>query len=240
MTAAAPATGSPRPAVLLDLDGTLVDPAGAITGGIAATLARHGLPVPGPERLRALVGPPLREGLRSLDGVTEDNLLVLIREYRAGYREHGMAASVVYPGIHEALEDLGRDHDLVVATSKPVSSARRLLGIHGLDHHFVAICGSSDDETAPVPPGGTKVQAMAEALAAVGMGGHGKPRAVMVGDRHFDLDGAAHHGLPGIGVLWGFGDRDELTAAGAEALCDSPAELPALCRRLLGERAIQH
>jgi phosphoglycolate phosphatase len=229
----------PRPAVLLDLDGTLVDPAGAITGGIAATLARHGLPVPGPERLRALVGPPLREGLRSLDGVTEDNLPVLIREYRAGYRDHGMAASVVYPGIREVLEDLGRDHDLVVATSKPVSSARRLLRIQGLDHHFVAICGSSDDETAPIPPGGTKVQAMAEALAAVGMAGGGQRRAVMVGDRHFDLDGAAHHGLPGIGVLWGFGDRDELTAAGAEALCEGPAELPALCRRLLGERAIQ-
>ncbi len=241
MTAGAsvPVKGS-RPAVLLDLDGTLVDPAGSITGGIAATLARHGLPVPGPERLRTLVGPPLREGLRSLDGVDEQNLPVLIREYRAGYRDHGMAASVVYPGIREALEDLGRDHDLVVATSKPVSTARQLLRVQGLDHHFVAICGSSDDETVPIPPGGTKVQAMAEALAAVGMDRARHPHAVMVGDRHFDLDGAAHHGLPGIGVLWGFGDRAELTAAGADALCASAAELPALCRRLLGERAIQH
>ncbi|MDI3330933.1 MAG: HAD hydrolase-like protein [Micrococcus sp.] len=241
MTAGAPgAGGGSRPAVLLDLDGTLVDPAGSITGGIAATLARHGLPVPGPERLRTLVGPPLREGLRSLDGVDEGNLPVLIREYRAGYRDHGMAASLVYPGIREALEDLGRDHDLVVATSKPVSAARQLLRVQGLDHHFVAVCGSSDDETAPIPPGGTKVQAMAEALAAVGMDGERHPHAVMVGDRHFDLDGAAHHGLPGIGVLWGFGDRSELTAAGADALCGSAAELPALCRRLLGERAIQH
>lgn len=241
MTAGASVAGDgSRPAVLLDLDGTLVDPAGAITGGIAATLARHGLPVPGPERLRTLVGPPLREGLRSLDGVTEENLPVLIRDYRAGYRDHGMAVSVVYPGVPGMLEDLARDHDLVVATSKPVSSARELLRIQGLDHHFAAICGSSDDETAPLPPGGTKVQAMAEALAAVGMEGSGQPHAVMVGDRHFDLDGAAHHGLPGIEVLWGFGDRDELTAAGADALCGNAAELPALCRRLLGERVIQH
>lgn len=233
-----PRDGS-RPAVVLDLDGTLVDPAGAITGGIAATLARHGLPVPGPERLRSLVGPPLREGLRGLDGVTEENLPILVREYRAGYRDHGMAASVVYPGIREALGDLGRDHDLVVATSKPVSTARQLLTVQGLDGCFVAVCGSSDDETAPIPPGGTKVQAMAEALAAVGMDGVRRPPAVMVGDRHFDLDGAAHHGLPGIGVLWGFGDRAELTAAGADALCASASELPALCRRLLGERAGQ-
>lgn len=251
MTAGTPGTGSAvsrtpgteggtRPAVLLDLDGTLVDPAGSITGGIATTLAELGLPVPGPERLRALVGPPLREGLRSLDGVTEENLPVLIRDYRAGYRDHGMAASVVYPGIREVLEDLGRDHDLVVATSKPVSGARQLLRVQGLDHHFVAICGSSDDETVPIPPGGTKVQAMAEALAAVGMTGDRPRHAVMVGDRHFDLDGAAHHGVPGIGVLWGFGDRAELTAAGADALCGSAAELPALCRRLLDEHAIRH
>ncbi|QCU78128.1 HAD family hydrolase [Citricoccus sp. SGAir0253] len=222
-----------RPAVLLDLDGTLVDPAGSITGGIAATLRDHGLPVPPPEVLDRLVGPPLREGLRSLEGVTEQLLPALVRDYRARYREHGMAASVVYPGVREALEDLGRDHDLVVATSKPTATARRLLEVQGLAGHFVAVCGSSDDETLPVPPGGTKVHAMAEALAAVGMAGDRPRRAVMVGDRHFDLDGAAHHGLPGIGVLWGFGDRAELTAAGADALCADAAALPALCRRLM-------
>jgi phosphoglycolate phosphatase len=81
---------------------------------------------------------------------------------------------------------------------------------------------------------------MSEALAAVGMAGDRQPHALMVGDRHFDLDGAAHHGLPGIGVLWGFGDRAELSAAGAEALCASAAELPGLCRRLLAERAFHH
>ncbi|MFC7402449.1 HAD hydrolase-like protein [Citricoccus sp. GCM10030269] len=218
------------PAVLLDLDGTLVDPAGAITGGIAAALEGHGLPVPSPERLRGLVGPPLREGLRTLDGVTEENLPDIVRDYRSRYRQHGMAASVIYPGIEDALTDLRRDHQLVIATSKPVSLARELLRVQQLDHHFVAICGSNDDETAPLPPYGTKVQAMSEALAAVGNPG----RAIMVGDRHFDIDGAAHHGLPSIGVLWGFGDQSELTAAGATALCASADELPDLCRRLLG------
>lgn len=216
-------------AILFDLDGTLVDPAGTITGGIAASLRAHGLPVPGPERLHALVGPPLREGLRSLEGVTEENLPGVIRDYRAGYQRHGLAASTVYPGIREALADLGGEHRLVVATSKPRTLAHRLLRAQGLDHHFVAVCGSNDDETAPVPPHGTKVQAMAEALAAVG---HPR-RAVMVGDRHFDLHGAAHHGLPGIGALWGHGTRAELTAAGATALCGDAAELPDLCRRLL-------
>lgn len=227
-TARAEETGQDT-AILFDLDGTLVDPAGTITGGIAASLTLHGLPVPGPERLNALVGPPLREGLRSLEGVTEQNLPAVIRDYRAGYLSHGLAASTVYPGIREALTDLGREHRLVVATSKPRSLAHRLLRAQGLEHHFVAICGSNDDETAPVPDHGTKVQAMAEALAAVG----NPQRAVMVGDRHFDLHGAAHHGLPGIGVLWGFGTRAELADAGATALCGGAADLPDLCRGLL-------
>ncbi|MEV4901327.1 HAD hydrolase-like protein [Citricoccus sp. NPDC055426] len=218
-----------RPAILFDLDGTLVDPAGSITGGIAASLRHHGLPVPGPDRLHALVGPPLREGLRSLEGVTEENLPAVIRDYRARYLSHGMAASTVYPGVREALTDLGGEYRLLVATSKPRTLARHLLQRQGLDHHFAAICGSDDDETAPVPAHGTKVQAMAEALAAVGH----PQRAVMVGDRHFDLDGAAHHGLPGIGVLWGFGTREELAGAGATALCGDAADLPAMCRRLV-------
>jgi phosphoglycolate phosphatase len=218
-----------RPAVLLDLDGTLVDPAGAITGGIAAALEHHGLPVPGARALRGLVGPPLREGLRTLDGVTERNLPGIVAHYRSGYRAQGMAASTVYPGVHEALEDLAADHVLAVATSKPQGLARQLLRIQGLDHHFAAICGSNDDETAPVPAHGTKVQAMAEALAALGH----PDRAVMVGDRHFDLEGARHHGIPGIGVLWGFGDRRELEDAGAAALCGDGGELAGLCRRLL-------
>lgn len=235
MTAAHPDTveRAPRRAVLLDLDGTLVDPAGSITGGIAATLARHGLPTPTPERLRDLVGPPLRQGLLTLDGVTEENVADLIRAYRSGYWDTGMAASRPYPGIPEALEDLGRDHLLAVATSKPVSAARRLLSIQGLDGRFVAVCGSSDDEDAPLPPHGTKVAAIAEALAAVGRQAEpsgGVTGVVMVGDRHYDLAGAAHHGLPSIGVLWGFAAPGELDAA--TMTCPDPADLPQMCRTL--------
>ncbi|WP_313815378.1 HAD hydrolase-like protein [Citricoccus sp.] len=220
---------APGTAILFDLDGTLVDPAGAITGGIAAALERHGLPVPGPDRLASLVGPPLQESLASLEGVTAENMPAVIRDYRAGYLSHGMAASSVYPGVRDALEDLGAGHRLVVATSKPRSLARQLLRVQGLDHLFAAVCGSNDDETAPLPPHGTKVQAMAEALAAVGH----PERAVMVGDRHFDLAGAAHHGIPGIGVLWGFGSRSELAGAGATVLCENAGDLPEHCRALV-------
>lgn len=223
-----------RPVILLDLDGTLVDPAGSITGGIAATLARHGLPTPTPEQLRSLVGPPLRTGLLSLDGVTEQNVSTLIRDYRAAYWATGMAASRPYPGIPQALEDLAQDHVLAVATSKPVSAARRLLALQGLDHVFHAVCGASDDEQAPLPAHGTKVEAIAQALAAVGRstGDQARPviDVVMVGDRHYDLDGAEHHGLPSVGVTWGFSAPGELESA--TALCSDPVDLPTVCRTL--------
>lgn len=225
-----------RPAVLLDLDGTLVDPAGSITGGIAAALARNGLPTPSPAQLRALVGPPLRQGLLGLEGVTEQNVSAVMEHYRAGYWESGMAASNPYPGIPQALEDLARDHVLAVATSKPISSARRLLRLQGLDGFFAAICGSSDDDLAPLPPGGTKVAAIAEALAAVGTAPH-TPGTVMVGDRYYDLDGAAHHGLPSVGVRWGFAAPGELDSA--TVVCRDPDELPGQCRRLLSRQPAQ-
>lgn len=228
------AAGDDRPVILLDLDGTLVDPAGSITGGIAAALARHGLPTPTPEQLRSLVGPPLRTGLLTLDGVTEQNVSELIQDYRAEYWATGMASSRPYPGIPEALQDLAEDHLLAVATSKPVSAARRLLALQGLDHFFHAVCGASDDEQAPLPVHGTKVEAIAQALAAVGKATGDPERpvgdVVMVGDRHYDLDGADHHGLPSVGVTWGFSAPGELDSA--TALCSDPADLPSVCRTL--------
>lgn len=221
-------------AVLLDLDGTLVDPAGSITGGISAALSRQGLPQPTPAALRNLVGPPLREGLLGLEGVTEANVAAVIADYRSHYWDTGMAASRPYPGVEDALADLAQDQVLAVATSKPITAARRLLELNGLTDWFVAICGAADDANAPAPPHGTKVAAIGEALDAVGNHVSLQPgdelAAVMVGDRHFDITGATHHGLPSVGVQWGFSAPGELKSA--TATCHDPAELPSTCRTL--------
>ncbi len=93
-------------AVLLDLDGTLVDPAGAITSGIRHALTQAQIPDPGEEKLLSLIGPPLTIGLAGIDGVEAGNIGSLIAAYRAQYAETGMAASRPYPGVPELLAAL--------------------------------------------------------------------------------------------------------------------------------------
>ncbi|MEH0109912.1 HAD hydrolase-like protein [Tersicoccus sp. MR15.9] len=228
------------PAVLFDLDGTLVDPAGAITGGITQALAQHALPIPPDAALRSMVGPPLAQSLGTIASVPADRLAAVIATYRDRYRAEGMGASRVYPGVADLLVRL-REHGyrLAVATQKPVGLATELLAATGLLDAFDVVHGSSDDEEDPVPL--TKTQIVAAALADLGLttvtdetGSAPEHRtAVMVGDRQHDMRGAADNGLAGIGVAWGFAGDRELVDAGATLVVGSASELEAAIADLL-------
>lgn len=214
-----------RRAVLFDLDGTLVDPRTAISGGIGAALAAHGLPVPADEELDAMIGPPLAASLRTIEGMTDELVPLVVDHYRDGYRAHGMAASEVYPGISDLLLKLAREGVLcAVATSKPGPLARELLEIQGLSDRFDAICGSNPDESAPHEG---KAAIVADALNALRAAseGHAGLDAIMVGDRFYDVDGAQANGIPCIGVSWGYAAPGELEAAGARTIVDDAAGL---------------
>lgn len=216
-------------AVIFDLDGTLVDPAGAITGGIAAALEAHGIGVPDEQTLKSFIGPPLAASLKALPGVTEELVPRLIEHYREGYMREGMASSQVYPGIRSLLETLGQEgHLLAVATSKPEPQALRLLEIQGLLEHFDAVSGSDPDETIPHT---SKGPIIASALERLGAGA--ELSAVMVGDRRFDVEGAARQGLPCIGVTWGYAPDGELQEEGAASVVSTAGQLHAEIGRLL-------
>lgn len=218
-------------AVIFDLDGTLVDPAGAITGGIAAALEAHGIEVPDEQTLKSFIGPPLAASLKALPGVTEELVPRLIEHYREGYMREGMASSQVYPGIRSLLETLGQEeHLLAVATSKPEPQALRLLEIQGLLEHFDAVSGSDPDETIPHT---SKGPIIASALKRLGVGA--EVSAVMVGDRKFDVEGAVRNTMPCIGVTWGYAPEGELEAHGAAAVVSSAEEL----RRQIAEQLAQ-
>ncbi|MFH5821058.1 HAD hydrolase-like protein [Georgenia sp. AZ-5] len=208
-------------AVLLDLDGTLSHSGPVITRCVAETLARHGYPAQTPEELLRFVGPPSREGFAEFGGVPEEELTAVVATYRTIYPEHMLEAEL-FPGVPELV---GRLHaaglPLAVATSKLRHLAVRILEDAGLAGYFSVICGATPDESRS-----TKADIVEDALAGLRAAGADVGGAVMVGDRHHDVDGAATHGVPTVLVGWGYGQPGE--ERGARATAATPEELAAL------------
>ena len=211
--------------VLIDLDGTLIDPKAGILGSVQAALARLGLPVPDADTLGWAIGPPLRTTFPRL-GVADADIETAVGFYRENYSAGAMYDAAVYPGIPEALDRLREiGARLIVATSKPHAFARPILRHFGLAGRFAAIHGAELDG---------RRDDKAELIAHIIATEHVDPAAaVMIGDRRYDIDGARANRLRAIGVLWGYGSMEELRTAGASALCDHPKGLPRLVPWLL-------
>ena len=214
-------------AILFDLDGTLTDPREGITRSLAHAMERMGLAPPPPESLTFAIGPPLRASLAQLLGTDErDAVERALAFYRERFADVGLFENAPYAGIAEALSALNAGGaTLLVATSKPRIYAERIVRHFGLDVHFVAVHGCELDVARE-----DKRELLAHLLPHHGIApGH----CVMVGDRDVDMRAALHHGAQGLGALWGYGSREELTQAGAHALCAAPSELPLALSRMV-------
>lgn len=202
-------------AVLFDLDGTLADSRPGIVAATNATLRSLGLDEVPEADLVPRIGPPLQETWAELLRLPEDEVGDVVAAYRERYAVAMLDGTVTYPGVERLLERLrGEGHLLGVATSKSQPLAVALLEHLGLDGFFAAVRG-------PVPPSSEpKATTVARALEALGLTtGEG---AVLVGDRHHDVTGGHAHGLRVIGAAWGYGSREELEAAGADAIAAEP------------------
>lgn len=208
-------------AILFDLDGTISESGAIIVATLRATLAEMGLPGIGPDAARRVVGPPLGLTLAEVVGVPADRIPAVIRRYRELLRP-ALADTPAYPGMVELVRDLhAAGLPLAVATSKVTTAAVPVIEAHGLSACFAAVCGSPPDEVT-----GTKAAVVGAALARLGELGYDVSRAVMVGDRHHDIEGAGAHGVPTIAVTWGYGEPAEWAEAAATVA--TPAELRAL------------
>jgi phosphoglycolate phosphatase len=208
-----------RTAILLDLDGTLTDNYTGIARSIRHALAALGAPEPHDEALQHCVGPPLRASFARLLA-TGDAALVerAIAHYRERYADVGWQENVPYDGITEMLRALvARGESLFLCTSKPALYAQRIAARFGLDPFLAGIYGADLAGTFD-----DKARLVAHLMAREGLEPAG---SVMVGDRVHDLRAARANGLAALGVLWGYGSRDELAAA--DALVESPAGLVA-------------
>lgn len=202
--------------ILFDLDGTLTDSGEGIINCAAMTLERFGLPVPSREQMRVFVGPPLGDTFVQF-GIPPERVQEAIEIFRSRYVPIGKYENVPYPGIRELLEALkNQGHTLFVATSKPEVTAVEVLEHFQLSEYFQMICGAALDQSRI-----TKSEVIAFLLEQNGR----IDNAIMVGDTAYDVTGAAAHGIPTIGVSWGYGNVEEMKKAGASAIADTPEEL---------------
>jgi phosphoglycolate phosphatase len=203
-------------AILFDLDGTLTDSGEGIMNCAQLALEHFGIHVENRDDLRVFVGPPLDATFIRF-GVPEDKTTEAIAVYRSRYIPIGKFENFPYPGIRELLEKLQQDgHKLYVATSKPEAMSIEILEHFDLAQYFTLICGASLDMARS-----SKADVIAYLLEQTGKSAD----IIMVGDTSFDVIGAAAHGIPTIGVSWGYGNVEDMEKAGAKAIAYDTAEL---------------
>jgi phosphoglycolate phosphatase len=219
---------SPACSVLLDLDGTLVDSQPGILASCMAALRALGHEPAEILDIKRVIGPPLEDVLQFLlQPYGDDRIGEAVLAYRQHYGEIGLFGSELYPGIGASLEAMQQAGlRIYLATSKRETFARCILEHLGLAPYFEGIHGSV--------PGGEldhKPELLAHILSEHGIS---PAHSLMVGDRRHDISGAHAVGMRGLGVLWGYGTRDELETAGADRLVESTDDLARAVLSMLG------
>lgn len=202
--------------ILFDLDGTLTDSGPGIMNCAKMALEHYGIYIDNEKDLRTFVGPPLHDSFVRF-GVPAEEADEAIRIYRSRYLTVGKFENTPYPGVRELLEKLQRDgHKLYVATSKPESTSIEILDHFDLAKYFTRICGATMDRSRS-----SKEAVIAYLLETADPDSD----KIMVGDTAFDVIGANAHGIPAIGVSWGYGLVEDMQKAGAAAIATSMDEL---------------
>ncbi len=208
--------------LIFDLDGTLSDSKAGIVRSIRYALKELDRPLDDGLDLDWCVGPPIGQVMeRLLNDGDRDLAAKAVRLFRARYRNRGYLENVLYPGVPEILSRLAASgRELFVGTSKLVETAKRVIDHFRLDPYFKRVYGA-------VPGGGLddKAELIGHILAEEGLD---PAKTVMIGDREHDVSAAKANGLAAVGVTYGYGGREELIRASADALCEEPAQLPSL------------
>lgn len=206
--------------ILFDLDGTLTESGPGIVHSARLALEKLGCgPLPD-ETLQEFIGPPLLQSIIKYGGVSREEAYRGIGYFREYYESKGMYENSVYPGVTDMLESLrAAGKVLAVATSKPEETARKILEHFGLTPYFSVIVGASRDESKV-----EKADIIAEVLQILKVDETKKPAVVMVGDRRHDILGAKENGIASLGVLYGYGSREELQEAGADLIAATARE----------------
>lgn len=205
--------------LLFDLDGTLTDPKEGITKSVRHALRAFDIEVEDLDTLCCFIGPPLRDSFIGYYGFSEENATTAISIYREYFSDRGLYENEAYEGIDcvlKTLKDSGKK--LYVATSKPEVFAKKILEHFNLDSYFEFIGGADLAETRVKK--GDVIRYVLEENRITDL-----ERVIMVGDRKHDILGAKEAGIASVGVLYGYGNREELLEAGADFIAESVFDL---------------
>lgn len=205
--------------ILFDMDGTLTDSSPGIMNSIIYALKKYNINVENTDELRKFLGPPIHESFRDFYGFDEKKAMEAVLFYREYFSTNGLLENAVYDGIPDLLKALKEnDKRLIVATSKPQDFTDRIMDNFDLTKYFEFVAGSNMDGTRS-----KKAEVIEYALHSCKI--TDKSKVVMIGDRKHDVLGAKTVGIDSIGVEYGYGDYEELSAAGETYIVKTVGEL---------------
>ncbi|MFC3931826.1 HAD family hydrolase [Streptococcus dentapri] len=208
--------------IIFDLDGTLTNPEKGITNSLIYALKQFDKTVTDKKDLYKFIGPPLSYSFKQFCGFSDTQVQDAINHYRYYFAKKGWAENQVLPGATDLLASLKAQHkQLLLASSKPQPFVLQILDHFNLTDYFDQIAGATLDDSRS-----TKAQVISHVLKKAGI--NNPEHCVMVGDREHDIQGAHQNHLPAVGLLLGFGSREELEAAGADVIVRDFDELKAL------------
>ena len=206
--------------VIFDFDGTVADTGEGILKSLQYSFEQMGREVPDLSDLKKFIGPPIHYSFVTFYGVSENEVEQYIEKYRERYRKIGVYECFVYDSMVETLKTLRENGvKLGIASSKPIKLVYDVMEYLRLTEYFDAVVGTQFDDSNH--PGKTDLvlQSMEK------LGDKDKKRTLMVGDRFFDIDGAAGAGVDSVGVTYGYGSREEFMEHNATYIVDSPKDI---------------
>lgn len=204
---------------IFDFDGTLSDSIPGIKNSVKYALSFLGIDETDEKKLDFFIGPPLFESFTKLYNVSDETANMLIEKYRERYSKKACEESTLYPGIKEMLSELkARKKKLAIASSKPLLFVEEIANGLGIFEFFDYIAGETFEHTHS-----SKKELINEAFTS--LGGTDKSKALMTGDRFYDIEGAVLAGVDSAGAVYGFGNEEELKTAGATYILYKPSDI---------------
>ena len=206
--------------VIFDFDGTVTDTGEGILKSLQYSFEQMGDPVPDLSDLKKFIGPPIHYSFVTFYGVKEEDVGKYIEKYRERYRKIGIYECCLYDGMLDTLKKLKENGVKIgIASSKPISLIYDVMNYLKITELFDAVVGTQFDDSNHSGKKDLVLQSMAE------LGADDKSRVLMVGDRYFDIDGAAGAGVDSCGVLFGYGNEQEFKEHGATYIVATAQEI---------------